>query len=144
VALDTATLIKSALDDRKYGWLKESAVVEQLWRSSTLLTKTLRETFLPGRHGSPEPPPDRRTIALWNRRYAAALRRLKQAGIETVADEQAGAELYASLRARWQSQVATLARAMGYKMNEIDPAGSEPESADRRLAFRERLRSLAP
>jgi len=30
ISLDTVTLIKSALDDDEYGWLKESAAVEQL------------------------------------------------------------------------------------------------------------------
>src|SRR3954468_18333009 len=45
VALDAVTLIRSALDDQRHGWLKESAAVEQLWRASLVLVTTLEETF---------------------------------------------------------------------------------------------------
>src|SRR3712207_5622034 len=41
VALDTVTLIKSALDDDEYAWLKESAAVAQLCGGSMMLVKTL-------------------------------------------------------------------------------------------------------
>lgn len=132
VALDAVTLINSGLDDEKYAWLKESASVAQLRRSSMFLLTTVTETFFPG--GAPDfhRPPDEETRDRWRRRYFAALRRLQQAGIETVADEQAGAETYVSLRAEWDRYITTLAPTLAYDMEEIDPAGSCPKSTDER------------
>lgn len=81
----------------------------------------------------PDPPaePDPDTRARWERRYRAALHRLREAGIETAADEAAGAGRYVALRARWDRYVRALAPAMAYRMTEIDPAGADPEPAAR-------------
>jgi len=142
VALDTVTLIKSALDDDEYDWLKESAAVAQLWRSSMLLLKTLRDTFLSGNATGQQAAPDAQTQDGWRRRYSAALRRLGQAGVKTRGDEQAGADLYVSLRAEWDHQVKSLAAALAYRLEEIDTAGSRPQSADERPEFSARLHSV--
>lgn len=139
IALDTVTLIKSALDDEEYDWLKESAAVAQLWRSSMLLLQTLRDIFLSGDATGQQASPDAQTVDGWRRRYSAALRRLKQAGVKTRGDEQAGADLYVSLRAEWDQQVKTLAAALAYRLDEIDTAGSRPQSADERPEFKARL-----
>jgi hypothetical protein len=132
VSLDTVALIKSALDDEQCGWLKKSMAVEQFWRASLMLVTTLEETYLPG--GAPRTPdtPDDQTRDRWRRRYFAALRRLRQAGIKTIADEQAGAATYLSLRAQWDGQIKKLAPSLAFDMEEIDPAGSRPESSDER------------
>lgn len=67
----------------------------------------------------------------WRRRYRSGVQRLRRAGIEVTADEQAGAEAYVSLRSRWDPLIARLAPAMAYRMDQIDPAGGyqagEPE-----------------
>lgn len=141
VALDTVTLIKSALDDDEYAWLKESAAVAQLWRASMLLVKTLGDTFLSGNATDLRAAPDAQTLDGWRRRYFAALRRLGQAGLKTRGDEQAGADLYVSLRAEWDHHVKTLAAALAYRVEEIDPAGSRPQSVDERQEFSARLHS---
>lgn len=139
VALDSVTLIKSALDDKKYEWLKESAAVTQLWRACMLSLTNLAENFLPGETG--EKQPDEQTRQRWHRRYQAALQRFRQAGIETVADEAAGFEIYVSLRAEWDYLIASLAPLLAYELEEIDPAGSRPESAAERQDFRARSHS---
>ena len=140
VALDTVTLIKSALDDERYGWLKEMASVTQLWHLSMLLVTTLEATFLPGGVPEASEPPDAQAQERWRQRYSAALRRLRQAGIQTVADEQAGAEAYVLLRAGWDRYVAALAPSMAYEVDDIDPAGSAAEPAERQQhAIRGRL-----
>lgn len=139
VALDSITLIKSALDDRKYEWLKESASVTHLWRACMLLLNNLTENFLPGEAG--EKQPDDETRERWRRRYQAAIQKFRQAGIETVADEAAGFEIYVSLRAEWNHLIASLAPLLAYEMKEIDPAGSRPESAAERQDFRARSHS---
>ncbi|MBV8521277.1 MAG: two pore domain potassium channel family protein, partial [Acetobacteraceae bacterium] len=134
VTLDAVTLIRTALDDGRDGWLKEAAFVRQLWQASMAVLTTLEDAFLPG--GAPSasaaPPLDDRTLARWRRRYAAALQVLQQSGIQTVTDEQAGAEAYVLLRSRWDSYVAALVPGMGYDLSEIDPVGVVAcESADK-------------
>ncbi|HEV2800509.1 MAG TPA: hypothetical protein VGW12_08435 [Pyrinomonadaceae bacterium] len=141
LALDTVTLIKSGLNDEKYGWLKESAAAAQLWRASMMLMRTLSDTFLPNRVPRSPEPPDAQTRERWRRRYFAALRRLRQAGIEITADEQSGADIYISLRAEWDYLITMLAPTLAYDMEEIDPAGSRPASADERQEFQTRLSS---
>ncbi|HEX8638555.1 MAG TPA: hypothetical protein VF692_10870, partial [Pyrinomonadaceae bacterium] len=80
VALDSVTLIKSALDDEKYEWLKESLSATQLWRASILLLETLAENFLSADENPAEKQFGEETRERWRRRYFAAVRRLKQAG----------------------------------------------------------------
>jgi hypothetical protein len=100
----------------------------------------LADSFLAG--GVPEgPEPDAQTTARWRARYHAAVRRLRQADIRTLADERAGAETYVALRAKWDRYVAAFADHMAHDLAAIDPAGMNPESADERQEFRTRLRS---
>jgi hypothetical protein len=131
VSFDTVTLIKSGLNDAGYAWIKESVAVTQLWLASLVLTTRLAETFIPGDRPDPEAQPDEATRERWRRRYFAALRRLRQAGIQTVSDEVAGAEAYVRLRTGWQMHVRALAPALGYTMAEIDPAGAGPVTTTR-------------
>jgi hypothetical protein len=75
VALDTVTLIRSGLEDGHFGWLKQSAAVEQLWRASPMLLTTLEATFLPG--GAPDRGhvPHSEARDRWRYRYSSALQR---------------------------------------------------------------------
>ena len=50
VLFDSVSLLKSALSDEDYSWLKESATVAQCWRAAMLLVGMLEEVFL---HGQP-------------------------------------------------------------------------------------------
>lgn len=140
LALDTASLIKSGLDDEEYRWLKESATLTQLNAAAHRLVNNLFESFL---HGPPEEPTglDPATAVRWRARYQAALRRLQQAGIETIADEEEGAATYMALRLRWDYLITELAPHLGYTMAEIDPEGSDPGQSDTRPEFSARLRS---
>jgi Ion channel len=142
MSFDTVSLIKTALDDQDAAWLKESAAVTQLWRAAWLLVTMLENTFLSG--GAPDPADtvDPVTTERWRRRYFAALRRLHQAGIKTIADEQAGLEAYLDFRRQWDPVVGKLATALAYEMAEIDPVGQNPDITDQRLDFRARLRDI--
>lgn len=119
VALDAATLIKSALDDKEYGWFKKSGAVEQLWSSSNLLLRTLSGTFVHERDAHPEL--DEEIRELWRRRYFLALQRLRQAGIRTVADEQRGAQIYVDLRSEWNKGIGAIGPMLAYSEEEVDP-----------------------
>ena len=124
VALDAVSLIKSALDDQEYRWLKEAGAVAQLWEASMMLVTTLENTFVPPGAPDREAQPDQQTRDRWRARYRAALQRLRQAGIQVTADGQAGAEAYISCRMQWGHHVVNLAPSMAYSMEEIDAAMS--------------------
>jgi len=123
IAFDTVSIIKSALDDEEYAWLKNSTAVTQLRRGAMMLVKRLTDNFLPKATQNEPEEPDEETLRRWRKRYFAALQRLREAGIKTVADEQAGAEAYIELRREWEHYITALAPTMAYKMEEIDPAG---------------------
>lgn len=121
IALDTVTLLRSALDDGQYRWLKESAAVENLGGMALLLAKTLEGTFLPG--AAPDThdgPAQAGQHDAWCASYRAALRQLEQAGICVRADQDAGAQQYARMRQAWDPYVERLARYMDYDRAVID------------------------
>ena len=117
VTLDTVSLIKSALDHTEYGWLQESAAVEQLWRSTLMELKTLIQSFLP--HADVNTSPDVQTRAYWRRRYATAVERLQRAGIKTAAS---GVEDYITLRTQWDHYITLLAPKFAFHLDEVDTA----------------------
>jgi hypothetical protein len=120
VTLDAAALIRTALDPRELGWLQRSAGLAELERTSALLLRTLRGNF-PVHPAPPDDGPASRQRA--RLRYERALLRLREAGIPTRADPEAGAREYAGLRAGWEPDIAAVAPALGYRMEEVDRVG---------------------
>jgi len=116
-SLDTVSLIKSALDNEEYAWLKESAAVDDLWRGTMLELRTLAKDFLQGE--DLDAPPDQQTLERWRRRYYDGVERIKAAGIKTTTN---GVEDYISLRKQWDRHITLLAPQFAYDMNEIDTA----------------------
>jgi hypothetical protein len=143
VMLDLTTLIVSALDDERNGWLKESASTVLLRQGSIRLVTSLEDAFLGGAAHRAEHTPSTEERERWQRRYHEASKRLREAGIVTVANEREGADLYVRLRASWDRDIRMLAPAMGYRMMEIDPIGSVPESVEARPPFKARMRTFA-
>jgi hypothetical protein len=123
MALDTASLIRSALDDQRHGVLMSSGSVRQLERSALLLVQTLEKTFLTDRPPGPTSP-DAATRAAWQRRFDNALFKLRRAGISVAGNRDAAFDQYVELRSRWNPAVMSLAPAMGYEKDEVDPQGS--------------------
>ncbi|MGN6551643.1 MAG: two pore domain potassium channel family protein [Pararhizobium sp.] len=140
LALDAVSLIKSALADDKAGLVKKSVAVQQLWSVSLMLVSTLDKTFLNQAPAAGNDPIDDKADP-WRARYVAALQRLRQADLPLMADEETGAEVYVKLRRQWDPLIAALAPAMAYSLDEIDPATSRPQEAERRPPFQERLHS---
>lgn len=122
VALDTISLIESALDGERYRWLKETGAAARLWEASMMLVTTLENTFLPNGAPREDAQPDEQTQERWRARYRAALRRLRDAGVQTTSDPIAGAEAYISCRMQWDHHIVNLAPSMAYDMGEIDTA----------------------
>ncbi|MDB5959264.1 MAG: hypothetical protein JWP59_558 [Massilia sp.] len=64
IALDAVTLLRTALDDGEYRWLKESAAVESLGGLAAILVKTLQCTFIPGAAQKPTSGRSRRAATM--------------------------------------------------------------------------------
>ena len=116
-SLDTVALIKTALDQKEYGWLKESSAVEELGRGALMELRMVTE--LSPKDANYEQSPDEQRRDLWRRRYEAAIERLRRGGIKT---DKSGVERYIALRSQWDSYIRELALQYGYGMDEIDPA----------------------
>lgn len=143
VVLDLVTLIKTALDDEEFGWLKQSAGVTQLWRAAMQMLTQLALSFLPnGLPMSKDDPIDEATKDRWRQRYTIACKRLREANIKTLADETLGAEAYIALRARWQRYISAFASHMAHPMEVIDPVGTDPKTSADRPEFSAKLRSI--
>jgi ion channel len=127
LVIETSALIQTALSDESYRWLKESAAVCDLNRSALMLVKLLERVFLPGGVPDASEEPNESTRAVWRERFAKALRRLRAAGIETIADPEAGAEAYSSQRQTWEPFIRKLAEAGAFEWDEIEP--STPKDA---------------
>jgi hypothetical protein len=109
------SLVMSSLEDQRFGAVKESSGVTLLWRSSMWLASSLPRNP-PGKNGGPKAA----DVALWRRRYGAALARLRSAGIATVADEEQGFKCYADLRSRWDGLVHALAPTLAFSIEDVD------------------------
>jgi hypothetical protein len=123
MALDTVSLIESALDEESYGWLPKSAAVAQLQRSSLTLLTILTSTFVPAPIARGRSASDSQTRDHWCDRYHRAIVHLQRAGIQTTSNTQSGVERYVTLRSAWDPLARQLALSMAYSMEEIDPAG---------------------
>lgn len=122
LALDSMSLIKSALSDDDASWLKRSAAVQQLSTVSMMLVSTLDNVFV-------RPTPElsemsEAEIGRLRTRYSAALLQLEESGIPLAVDEVAGMLLYLELRRVWYPLIEVLAPTMAYTIEEIDPAMS--------------------
>jgi hypothetical protein len=123
MALDTTSLIQSALDEERHGVLKASGSIRQLNRSALMLVQTLERTFLTDEPPGPQTP-DEATRAAWRRRFDSALFKLRSTGISVNANHNAAFDAYVDLRSRWSPAVMSLAPAMGYEQAQVDPEGT--------------------
>lgn len=119
ITLDAAALIRTALDPRELGWLQASAGLDELERASAMLLHTLNRSYPVHRGPAVDTPQSRER---WRLRYGRALLRLREAGIPTRADEEAGAHEYIALRATWEPDIEALAPTLRFRMEEVDPA----------------------
>jgi hypothetical protein len=124
IAMDTATLIRSALDPESYAPLQNCAASTTLWEGGTHLLQEMARVLLPESCGRPGEPPDSATADRWREHYRAAAVRLREAGIRTAPDEQSGAEQYVQLRSKWDVALRSFASYMDYAPAERDPAAA--------------------
>lgn len=117
LTMDTAALIKSALDEETYGSMIHSTATAELWRGGLHLLSELSSTLLPkarSRAGT-------YYEQAWRTRYYRAIERLKEEGVVTTNDVEAGAETYIALRHQWAPYLLNLSSYMNYEWYEVAP-----------------------
>lgn len=112
-ALDTATLIRTALDPERYDRLVGSLELEEMYDAATALLHELVPDAEPR-------PPAAEIASAWRERYEAAVSRLDDAGLAVRGNRGAGADLYVELRTRWDPPLRELAEASLYEWSEIE------------------------
>ncbi|MBD2465144.1 two pore domain potassium channel family protein [Oscillatoria sp. FACHB-1407] len=118
LTMDTATLIRSALDEKQYRSLVNSTAVAALGDGGQHLLTELSNSFLPNCDRTRQQQPDS-VLRQW---YYQAIDRLQLEGIATPADLDAGAELYITLRRQWEPYVMAMAAQLKYDWSDIAPA----------------------
>ncbi|MEC4816499.1 MAG: potassium channel family protein [Scytonema sp. PMC 1069.18] len=116
LAMDTVTLIKSALNTKKHKALVDSTAVAELWGGGLQLLIEISRLFSLKACANQT---NDNLEQVWRERYYDAVERLKQEGIETAPDLEAGANLYISLRQRWNFYLTGLTNHMAYDWGEI-------------------------
>lgn len=115
--MDTATLMKTALNAQKYRSIVHSTALAELWGGSQQLLMELSSFFLPRSRSNM----NQSLEDVWRKRYYYAVEKFRDEGIETTADLETGASLYVSLRRKWNPTLVMLANYMGYTWSEIAP-----------------------
>ncbi|WNZ27121.1 two pore domain potassium channel family protein [Leptolyngbya sp. NK1-12] len=118
LTMDVATLIRTALDQDEYRSIVNSSGTAELWFGGLHLLEELCHTLLPKIHvkslDANEP--------CWREHYYQALERLKQEGIKTVQNPEAGADSYIAMRHEWAHYLAKLIKYMDYDQKNVYPA----------------------
>ncbi|MBE9166154.1 two pore domain potassium channel family protein [Pleurocapsales cyanobacterium LEGE 06147] len=117
LAMDTATLIKTALDVEQYRSIVNSSATAELWNGGLHLLVEVSKTLLPKRRLNYR----KKNEQAWRARYYRALERLKAEGIKTAKDPEAGALSYISLRHEWAPHLSNIKDYMQYEWSEIAP-----------------------
>lgn len=118
LTLDTATLLKSVLDEQAYPSLVRSSAVAALWGGGTRLLGGVAEAFLPRNPGEVgELQGD--TEEQWRAHYHQVADKLRAEGITVTQDAAAGADRYVALRRQWGAYVVAFADYMAYEWAEI-------------------------
>lgn len=117
LVMDTSTLIKSALHEKKYRSLINSAAVAELWGGGMHLLNILSNSLLPKRHLLMSEQEEEN----WRKRYYLAVERLNAENIKTVSNLEEGADLYVALRRKWTRELTQLVDYMAYNWSEIAP-----------------------
>lgn len=125
ITMEMISLIDSALDENRHGWLKRSSSITQIREGGMHVLTELAGVYLPGKR--PEAHcPEGKILDHWRQRYFAALDYLRHAGISVVRDAERGAERYVELRSQWDPFVMAFAGYMEHTLPEIDPIGTNP------------------
>jgi hypothetical protein len=117
LTLDTATLIRSALEPSQYRSITHSSGTAALWYGGNQILEELCQTLVPNVRVQAGDLDETR----WRSHYHQALDRLKSEGIAITDNPQIGADAYVTLRHRWALNLAKLIHYMDYEPDSIFP-----------------------
>jgi hypothetical protein len=117
LVMDTATLIRSALDQESYASFVRSASVKEVTMGGQQCLLDLHKSFVPKSFS----PASQASKQVWRKRFYQAVAKLNAAGIETNADVEEGADQYVAQRETWNSSVLALIEYLDYRWSEIAP-----------------------
>ncbi|PSN13649.1 Ion transport 2 domain protein [filamentous cyanobacterium CCT1] len=115
LVMDTATLIKSTLDQDYYGSIINSSSVAEVWHGGLHLLNGLNREFLRKENFSSQ----ELSETFWQEHYYRALEQLKSEGIKTIDNPDLGADVYVSLRHQWAADLARLIAYTDYRPSQI-------------------------
>lgn len=119
LTLDTATLIRSALDEKAYSSFIRSSAVAALWGSGTQLLEGVAAISLPNPRPGKIDELEAESEKLWRAHYLRATEKLRAEGITVAKDLKAGADSYVALRREWGEYIAAFADYMAYSWDEV-------------------------
>ncbi|WP_027135340.1 potassium channel family protein [Geminicoccus roseus] len=132
LALDTASLARTALDHERHAAFLRSAPLEALWGSGLRLLEGSRQ-IVPRRRPEQEGPDGLACSGddeqRWRQRFEQALRQFQAAGLATTADPASGADRYVALRRQWDADLRSMAAYMALPWPEIAPHKADVTAA---------------
>jgi len=114
IAMDSISLVRSALDGDEYAWLIDSSATGELWHSGTTLLPYLSESFLPRRYVPRFYDESENEAPRWRTHYFSTLEKLRKRGIATPKDPEKGFETYLALRRQWYPYVLAFCEYMQF------------------------------
>lgn len=117
--LETCAVIHSCLDGEEYREIHRHPVIRNLEATTHHVLFELDASLGLERRRARRNETGKEESRRWEGRYKATLRRLKDAGIKTWADEQRGLEAYRARREEWESSLHRFALYLGYDWDEI-------------------------
>ena len=126
VTMELPTLLWTALDEQKYAEVRKCIGARAIWDVGLQLLDELEKVFLPRPLQEFCHRLDDAKVQRWRARYRDALARLRAEGIQTVADEEAGARSYIELRQKWDPYITEFAAYMLQDLTRADPAARQP------------------
>jgi hypothetical protein len=117
VIMDAASLLKSSLDEQRYGTLLKSAALARAWNAGLHLLREQSTPLLPRGCVRPNTSEERQAARKhWNE----CLQRLRAAGLTIASNTEQAYERYQNLRDEWEPFVRGFAGHMGYGWDSVE------------------------
>jgi protoheme ferro-lyase len=117
LAMDTVTLVRSALDAEEYRSVVKSAAATELWCGGLHLLEEVCNALLPKARSQVR----KQDEQIWRTHYDLALERLQAEGIKTTPDPEADAARYIALRHEWEPYLSRLLNYLEYDRRDVFP-----------------------
>lgn len=123
LVLDTASLLKSALDPERYQAVVRSAALAQVWGGSMHLLDVVADAYPALSRPGQGQESDDGTAASWRERYHEAEAQLRAAGIATRGAQ--GVDSYITLRGTWEPYIRAFADHLAYNWDMVTLSGRD-------------------